>query len=231
MKCDATKKHIQLFKQIPCGNFGPSKLFFKEFNAKNSENITLDDIFSAYYYISTEMMDSEDSSFFIVRKNPPPFNKYDCHDPLTNEFLLIEEFKEAKVYNNVIKNYHNRTPHSKYYGLVTVSKTQNDDLHEIVQNFKIFAIHYRNTHFQRDIFTNKRNYCLSDQELCHLYTLLKTLCDKATFQYKQPGSIILAQELASVMSNQNIVKNNQHRPDKADFIRKHKMFMFGELQK
>ena len=90
---------------------------------------------------------------------------------------------------------------------------------------------YKHTHFQRDTFTNERRYCLGNEEIYNLYILLKTLCDKATFQYKQPGSIILAQELASVMANQDIVKNNQNTPGGIEYVHKHKMFMFGELQK
>ncbi len=226
-------KHIELFKQIPWGNFGPSKLFFDNFKKKAMEDITIDDIFLAYYYISTEMMDDEDSRFFIVRKNKPPFNKYDCHDPLTNEHIPVQDFKEAKVYNGIIKKHQNRVPHSKYYGLTATPKNQNDDLHEIIQDFKFFAKDYKDKHFCRDIFTNEPRYCMGDEEMYNLYILLKTLCDKATFKYKQPGSIILAQELASVMANQNIVKNNQYTyaSNGVEFVHRHKMFMFGELQK
>ena len=223
------KKHIELFKRIPCGNFGASRLFFDAFKTKNPKTITTDDIFLAYYYISSEMMDSEDSRHFIVQKKQPPFNEYDCHNPLTDAHMLIRNFKSAKVYNGVIKKYCNRTPNSKHYGLVAVSKQQNDNLDEIIQDFKIFAQHYKSEHFRHDIFTNERRYCLGNEELDHLYNLLKTLCNRATFRYKQPGSIILAQEMASVMANQNIVKNNQHTPGGAEYVHKHKLFMFGEL--
>ena len=62
-------KHVKLFNRIPCGNFGASKLFFDKFKNKQPKDITTDDIFLAHYYISEEMMDSTDSTRFIVQKN------------------------------------------------------------------------------------------------------------------------------------------------------------------
>lgn len=224
------EKHIELFKQIPCGNFGVSKLFFDWFKKQKIEDITFDDIFLAYYYISTEMMDSVDSKYFIVRKNintllPP----YDCHDPLTEEQIPIDEFREQKLFNGIIHHYINRAPNRKYYGLVAIPKKNNVDIQPIFEDYKIFATNYKHEHFRHDVFTNERRYCLGDDELNHLYRLLKQLTDKADFQYIQPGSIILAQEMASVMINHNIILNNQHTTNGYEYVKQHKLFMFGEI--
>lgn len=225
-------KHIELFKQIPCGNFGPSKLFFDKFKTKQPKDITIDDIFLAYYYICEEMMDSNDSRRFIVQKNPLSNDSYEYHDPLTDgQFDVEENYRHAKVYNGVIKHYSNRTPRKAYYGLVAEPKVPGQNITEFIEDFRIFADSYKTTHFRRDIFINERRYCLGEEELDHLYTLLKTLCDKANFYYKQAGSIILAQELANFMANHKIIEKSQNTPGGIENVRQHKMFMFGELQK
>ena len=224
-------KHLELFKKIPCGNFGTSKLFFDKFKTKQPKDITLDDIVLAYYYISEEMMDDIDSNWFIVRRNNPPLHKYDCHDPVTKEHIFVSsEFKDAKLYNGVIQRYSNRTPKRKQYGLVAIPKN-NQDISSDFEDFRIFADNYKRQHFRLDTFTNERRYCLGTKELEHLYTILKTLFEKANFHYKQPGSIILAQELANVMANYNIVKDNQYTPNGRELVHQHKLFMFGELQR
>lgn len=221
-------KHIELLKKIPCGNFGISKLFFDKFKRMPQKNITNTDILMAYYYISVEMMDSIDSRYFIVRRNPKPYNEYDCHDPLTNAQTPITTYKKSKLYNGVIKQYCNRTPHAKHYGLVAKPKQENID--SDIEDFKIFAEIYKSRYCQMN-FTGEHIYNIGKKELNHLYTLLKTLDDKADFYYEQPGSIILAQEMASVMINHNIILDNQHTRNGAEFVRKHKLFMFGELQR
>lgn len=225
-------KHIELFKQIPCGNFGPSKLFFDEFKDKQPKDITIDDIFLAYYYISEEMMNSEDSRRFIVRKDTLVLDNYQYHDPLTDaQDETGINYRPAKVYKGVIKHYDNRVPKGDYYGLVATPKIPGEKIAEIIEDFRIFADSYKTTHFRRDIFTNERRYCLGEKELNHLYSLLKTLCDKANFCYKQAGSIILAQELANVMANHKIIEKSQNTTGGIEYVRQHKMFMFGELQK
>ena len=214
-------KHIKLFNQIPCGNFGASKLFFDKFKNKQPKDITVDDIFLAYYYISEEMMDSTDSKRFIVQKDSLSPGGYQYHDPLTGVQDAIENnYRHAKVYNGIIKHYSNRTPRKEYYGLVAEPKIQGEKITGIIEDFRICAYNYKTQHFRVDTFTNERRYCLGKEELEHLYTLLKTLIDKANFKYIQPGSII----------HQNIVKNSQHTPDGQNFVRQHKEFMFGELK-
>ena len=225
-------KHIELFKQIPCGNFGPSKLFFDNLKTKQPKDITIDDIFLAYYYISEEMMDSKDSRRFIVRKNPVSLCEYEYHDPLTQaQENTDKNYKHAKVYNGVIKHNSNRKPKIKYYGLVATPKNSDTKTTNIIEDFRIFAYTYKTEHFRIDPFTNERRHCLGQEELEHLYKLLKNLYENSNFCYKQAGSIILAQELANLMANYNIIKNNQHTPGGIEFVRLHKMFMFGELQK
>ena len=224
-------KHIVLFKEIPCGNFGPSKLFFDEFKIKNIKDISTEDILMAYYYIAEEMMDSVDSGVFIIRRNNPPFHKYDCHDPLTHEQKSIYEYKKTRFLNGVMKGFYNRTPKSKQYGLIPKPKTKVDSINHIIEDFRIYASLYKSKYFHKDMFTNKKLCTTYNQELDHLYILLQTLNEKASFSYKQPGSIILAQELANTMINQNIVMQNMHMPNKIDFIHQHKLLMFGELRK
>lgn len=229
MKCDINK-HIELFKKIPCGNFGAPRLFFDKFRKIKSEDMTATIIFMAYYYIAMEMMDDSDSRFFIVRKNQYPISGYDCHDPITGEQITIEDHKIPKLYNCVIKNYYNRAPkYKKRYGLVPKSKTKNID--NIIEDFRIAAYLYKIQIQNIDIFTGKNLYNIGNNELEHLYNLLKTLYDNSDFKYEQPGSIILAQEMASVMINNNIIKNNLRNPARKEYIHQHKMFMFGEIQR
>ena len=218
-------KHAKLIKSIPCGNFGASKLFFDT----TPELSTPDHIFLAYYHIASEMMDSVDSAHFIVLKNKNFNNTYDCHDPLNGLHMFIEGYKEQKLFSGVIKTHSNRTPRREKYGLVAIPK-QNQDIASDLEDFKIFAENYKSEHFRRDIFTNERRYRLGNKQLNHIYNLLKTLTEKADFQYIQPGSIILAQEMASVMINHNIVKNNQNTPYGQEYIQQHKRFMFSELK-
>ena len=189
-------KHVKLFKQIPHGNFGASKLFFSKVPIPQST----DDIILAYYYISKEMLDSLDYNYFIIRKNIPPFSPYSCHDPLTNVHVEIKEYKEQKLLKGIIRVYQNRTPHREYSGLVAVSK-DGQDISSDIEDFKIFADNYKAKNFIHDIFTNERCSCIGKHEINHLYQLLKTLIEKADFKYIQPGSIILAQEMANLMIN------------------------------
>ena len=218
-------KHVKLFNQIPHGNFGVSKLFF----TKTPNPQTLDDIILAYYYISTEILDSLDYSHFIIRKNTPPFAPYDCHDPLINIQIEIPEYKEQKIFNGIIKKYSNRTPGRKYSGLVAKPK-DGQDVSPNIEDFKFFAEHYKGEHFRCDIFTHERLYRVGTTQMNHLYEILKTLTKKADFEYIQPGSIILAQEMASFMINHNIIRNNQNTPYGIEYVRQHKEFMFGELK-
>ncbi len=177
-------------------------------------------------------MDSTDSKRFIVQKDSLSPDGYQYHDPLTGaQYATENNYKHAKVYNGVIKHYSNRAPRKEYYGLVAEPKIPGEKITGIVEDFRICAYNYKTQHFRIDTFTNERRYCLGKEELKHLYTLLKTLCDKANFKYIQPGSIILAQEMANLMANYSIVKTNQHTRGGIEFVRKHKMFMFGELQK
>ncbi|MBO7645318.1 MAG: hypothetical protein J6S57_03375 [Alphaproteobacteria bacterium] len=178
------------------------------------------------------MMDANDSTRFIVQKNPLSNSQYQYHDPLTGGQCDVEDnYRHAKVYNGVIRYYSNRAPKKAHYGLVATPKIPNEKISELVENFRIVATSYKFTHFRTDIFTNERRYCLGNEELEHLYTLLKTLCDKANFCYTQAGSIILAQELANFMANHKIIEKHQHTPDGIKYVREHKMFMFGKLQK
>lgn len=218
-------KHVKLFKQIPHGNFGVSKLFFE----KTPMPKTTDDIVLAYFYISKEMLDSLDYRRFIVRKNTPPFEAYDCHDPITDIHIPIYQYKEQKLFNGVIHTYKNRTPYQEYSGLVAVSK-DGTDISSDIEDFKIFAENYKSKHFSHDMFTNERRCCIGKHQINHLYELLKTLILKADFKYVQPGSIILAQEMANLMINNNIIKDNQHTPGGQDLVRQHKEFMFGEIK-
>lgn len=226
-------KHIELFKQIPCGNFGMTKLFFDGFKKKKIQDITFDDIVLAYYYIAEEMMDDVDSSRFIVRRNNTPYDKYDCHDPATGEHIFVNhEFKDAKLYNGVLNVYYNRTPkNGRRYGLVPTPKDKNKKIYSLIEDFRLSSLCFKGRHFRRDIFTNERRYCINNEELDQLYNSLKALCDKADFHYEQAGSIILAQEMANVMVNHDIIKDNQHTPYGVEYVKQHKLLMFGELQR
>ena len=217
-------KHAKLFKQIPHGNFGASKLFFTKVHVPQ----TLDDIVLAYYHISTEMLDSIDYDRFIVRKNTPPFEPYDCHDPLTGIQIRIQEYKKQKLFNGIIKTYSNRSP-SRDSGLVAKSK-DGQDISSDIEDFKFFAEYYKGEHFRHDPFSNERIYRVGNHQLNHLYELLKILITKADFEYIQPGSIILAQEMANFMIKHDIIRNNQNTPYGIDYICQHKEFMFGELK-
>ena len=218
-------KHIRLFRHIPHGNFGVSKVFF----TKTPVPTTTDDIVLSYYYIAQEMLDSIDYNRFIIRKNQPPFAPYSCHDPITNAEFSIYKYKEQKLFKGVVRVYKNRTPHREYSGLIAVSK-DGQDISSEIEDFKIFAENYKAEHFRHDVFTNERRFCIGKHAINHLYKLLKTLIEKADFKYIQPGSIILAQEMANLMINQDIIKDNQNTASGQDFVRQHKEFMFGELK-
>ena len=225
-------KHIELLKKIPCGNFGVSKLFFDAFKKKAVKDISVNDVIMAYYYLSTEIMDDVDLNSFIVKKNPAPFNEYDCHDSITHQHIYINEYKPTKLYSSVIEHYYNRRPKRRgfYHGLVPTPK-QKENIDNIIEDFKIFADLYKTHLLSVNMFTREPMYDVGEKELNHLYYLLKQLYTRADFQYKQIGSIILAQEMANVMTNHNIIKNNQHTPNGVEYVHKHKMLMFGELQR
>lgn len=231
-------KHIELFKKIPCGNFGASKLFFDIFKKKQAENITKEDILLAYYYISKEMFIADHTHNFITHLPHIDENLYDFFDPVTGTQESIHESKMPKLYNGLFRYTTYRNKKCKVYtnfprnktGLIAEPKIPDGTVLIQLEDFGFYAPLYKSKYLQRDYFTEEKPE-INPKDIEHLYNLLNTITNEVNFYYREPKSIILTQELASVMANHDLIKKYQHFPNGANIVHKHKLFMFGELQR
>lgn len=228
-------KHIELFKQIPFSHFIANARFISNVVNNPETYGTYENIIKCYYFISEELWDylnvkpliqydEEKGSFYFydfIRKR--------------KESAILKRHKPIKLFNGVFDKNGNNRHFKKYHGLVTKNKQgiKKEDVRILQNIFMTFAYKY-----DQDLKYYKRKEIEIPTEWAeHLYDILKQLLEKAVFFYKQRGSLTLAQEMISVLSNQflfvyssNLIRYGHNRQKIIRQIKEKKQFMFGEIK-
>lgn len=227
-------KHIELFKKIPFDKFAVNSDFISNVVNQPEQYATYENILKAYYFIATEIWDKINNKPLLEYNKEKDIYYFNDFVKKRTEIIQSNRFKAAKIYNGVLskdgKNRHFR----KYRGLVAQPKPNacKKEVYDLRDAFLQYAYMYDgNLDFYK-----RYKFELPTEWAEHLYVILNKLSEKAVFFYKQRGSTILAQEMASFLSNQYAViaavKQIKYGFPKEKIIRQlkqKKQFMFGEI--
>lgn len=229
------QKHIELFKQIPFDEFPVKADFINKITTNPEEYGTYTNLLKCYYFISDEMYDFTSTKPLVQYNKKNGYYYFYDFVKKRNEFIKERRYKRIKMFNDVLdKNGVNRH-FKKHHGLIIKGKNKkyNPDVEKLKGYFREYSYAYN-----QDLkYYNKHKMELPTDWAEHLYDILRELSDKAIFFYKQPGSFILAQEMANVLSNQhiflysrNLIRYGHNRQKIMRQIREAKQFMFGEIK-
>ena len=229
-----TKEHIDLFKKIPFDKFSANSGFIANLVNSPEKHGKYENILKTYYFIANEIWDQNNNKPLIEHQITSSYFYFYDFIRKRYDSLKTRRFKSIKMFNGVLdKNGKNRH-FKKYHGLIVqarpgVSKKE-------VQKTKDLFIKYANMYNQNYKFYKKNKFELPPEWAEHLYIILKQLSEKAVFFYKQRGSLVLAQEMVNILSNQslfvfssNLIKYGENRQKIIRQIKETKHFMFGEI--
>ena len=227
--------HVELFKTIPFDKFSVNSNFISNLVNNPEKYGTYENILKVYYFIADELWDQNNTRPLIeYNTNTLTFHFYDFIRK-RDDLLKIKRYKPIKLFNGVLDNNGKNRHFKKYHGLVAQAKPgiSKKDVRKTVNTF----IQYARIYNQDYKFYKRNKFELPPEWAEHLYLILQQLSDQAVFFYKQRGSVILTQEMISVLSNQslfiyskNLIKwGGQNRQKIIRQIKEAKQFMFGEI--
>jgi hypothetical protein len=229
----SARKHIELFKKIPFDKFDADSNFIRKVVNQPEAFATYENILKVYYFIASEMWDPLNNKPIITNEQ----NQFCFYDFITKkqENLKKSRYKPVKMFNAVFNEKGQNRHYRKYHGLVAQpkSKLDKEEAYKLRDMFISYGYVY-NSDFK---FYNRNEFKLPPEWGEHLYELLNKLSEHAVFFYKNRGSMILAQEMISLLSNQSLfvyaanrIKHCKENKQKImRQIREKKQFMFGEI--
>lgn len=240
-------KHIELFKKIPFKQFAANADFIENVITAPEKYATYENILKVYYFISSEMWDPVNLKpsitnettkicfYDFIRKRPDFVKKFNLTDKSKNKYI---RYKPAKIFNGIFNERGENRHYKRYHGLVAQPKHKSKELKQEAYKWRDMFISYAYVYNNDLSFYTRNDYVLPTEWGEHLYEILNTLSEKAVFFYKQRGSMILAQEMISLLSNQSLftcsnyrIKTcKENRQKVMRQIREKKQFMFGELK-
>ena len=242
-------KHVELFKQIPFEQFSADSNFIRKVVSHPEKYGTYENILKVYYFIASEMWDpmnvkpsitneSTKVCFYdFIRKRTDFVKKFNPTEQLTKNRKYLR-YKPIKMFNGIFNERNENRHYKRYHGLVAQPKSKSKALKQEAHKLRDMFISYAYIYDNNLKFYKRNDYELPTEWVEHLYELLSKLSECAVFFYKQRGSMLLTQEMISLLSNQflfvcssnRINTSKENRQKVMRQIREKKEFMFGELK-